>query len=161
MTQDHEHQPRNEWRKFGILAVILIGTIFVIALLRPLIFGHIVPAVIGNGLDAPPPVPVQVDSTPTEEPDSNGVTTTDEPVVEEVEEGDGETAVTPPEETTPSDEEPSTDEDGNIIYVVQPGDNLLAIAREYNVSSDDIMALNNLRNPNLLRAGDELRIPQN
>ncbi|MFO7682754.1 MAG: hypothetical protein R6X34_22175, partial [Chloroflexota bacterium] len=45
-TGGHEH--RNQWLKFGILALILFGTVVVIAMARPLIFGHVVPAVMGG-----------------------------------------------------------------------------------------------------------------
>ena len=44
--------PGGEWLRFGVMAVILIGTILVIMLLRPMIFGRIVPAIMGEGISA-------------------------------------------------------------------------------------------------------------
>jgi LysM repeat protein len=46
-----------------------------------------------------------------------------------------------------------------VVYVVQPGDTLSSLALEYDVSEADIMAANQLRNPDFLPAGLELVIP--
>ncbi len=45
------------------------------------------------------------------------------------------------------------------LYTVQAGDNLLAIAQQFNVTVQAIMAANNIANPDLLRVGDQLIIP--
>lgn len=45
-------------------------------------------------------------------------------------------------------------------YIVQKGDTLYAIARKYNISVNDLMAINNL-NSNLLSIGQQLVIPDN
>jgi murein DD-endopeptidase MepM/ murein hydrolase activator NlpD len=45
------------------------------------------------------------------------------------------------------------------VYIVQPGDTLSSIAARFNVSFPDLMAVNNLTNPNLLAAGQQLIIP--
>lgn len=45
------------------------------------------------------------------------------------------------------------------VYVVQPGDTMLAIATRYNVSVDTILAANNLSDPNFVFAGQRLVIP--
>lgn len=45
------------------------------------------------------------------------------------------------------------------IYVVQPGDTMLVIATRYNVSVDEILAANNLSDPNFVFAGQRLVIP--
>jgi murein DD-endopeptidase MepM/ murein hydrolase activator NlpD len=45
------------------------------------------------------------------------------------------------------------------IYIVQPGDSLSAIAARFNVSLNDLMAANNIENPNQLAAGQQLVIP--
>lgn len=55
-----------------------------------------------------------------------------------------------PETTGPVSEE---------IYVVQPGDTMLVIATQYNVSVDDILNANNLNDPNFVFAGQRLVIP--
>lgn len=44
------------------------------------------------------------------------------------------------------------------LYVVQPGDTLSQIAYEYGVSVEDLVRLNNIANPNLIYAGEVLRI---
>ncbi|MGC8857081.1 MAG: LysM peptidoglycan-binding domain-containing protein, partial [Anaerolineae bacterium] len=45
------------------------------------------------------------------------------------------------------------------VYIVQPGDTLSTIAARFNISVNDLMSANNLTNPNLLSAGQELVIP--
>lgn len=45
------------------------------------------------------------------------------------------------------------------IYVVQPGDNLLAIATRYSLTVDDLLRANNLTNPDFVFAGQRLVIP--
>jgi murein DD-endopeptidase MepM/ murein hydrolase activator NlpD len=45
------------------------------------------------------------------------------------------------------------------VYIVQPGDYLSTIAARFNVSLADLMTVNNLSNPNLLAAGQQLIIP--
>lgn len=46
-----------------------------------------------------------------------------------------------------------------IIHVVKAGDTLTGLALQYDVPVEEIMAANNLTNPNLLRVGAELIIP--
>ena len=50
-------------------------------------------------------------------------------------------------------------QEGYIIHVVAPGDNLTAIARSYNVSLSDLTTFNNINNPNVIRLGQQIRIP--
>lgn len=45
---------RGEWLKFGLLALVLLATVLIIALLRPYIFNTIIPAVLGEGQPAAP-----------------------------------------------------------------------------------------------------------
>ena len=156
-----------QWLKFGILAGILLIVVLVIALLRPLIFGDIVPAVMGGDgtveettavdetivEDVPetdaPLVPVddttETDSTvETEAPVDESVTETpvEEVVVDESVDDGGETAVS------------------TITYTVKPGDTIYSIAREHNVSPAAIVAANDLTDPNNILIGTELLIPQ-
>lgn len=58
-------------------------------------------------------------------------------------------ALPPP---TPTPAEP-------IQYRVQAGDTLGVIAEKFGVSTDELMAINNLSNPNLIRQGQPLIIP--
>lgn len=48
---------------------------------------------------------------------------------------------------------------GTIPYTVQPGDTLYSIARAYNTTISNIMRFNYLTDPNLIYAGQRLRIP--
>lgn len=43
--------------------------------------------------------------------------------------------------------------------MVQPGETLYGVARRFNVSPNDLMAANNITDPNMLRAGQSLTIP--
>lgn len=47
----------------------------------------------------------------------------------------------------------------DTVHVVQPGDSLFRIALQYGVTIDAIVAANNIVNPNLIIAGQELVIP--
>lgn len=169
----HEH--RNQWILFGILVGILIGTVLVIALLRPIIFNRIVPAVMGEFVT---PVPASVDETlpaenqtpadeeiPVDEPSNPEEASPQEnevfiPVASGDGSGDsvegagnetteGETAVTPPPAPEPT------------THTVQVGDNLTKISQQYGVSVQEIMAANNLTNADYISVGQILVIPTN
>ena len=45
------------------------------------------------------------------------------------------------------------------VYIVQPGDTLAQIANRFNVRIDDLITLNGIQDPDVLRVGQELRIP--
>ncbi len=47
----------------------------------------------------------------------------------------------------------------SISYIVQPGDSLYSIALRYGITLRELMQLNDLPNPNLIRVGDSLAIP--
>ena len=47
----------------------------------------------------------------------------------------------------------------HILYIVKRGNTLTQISREYNVSINSIVTLNSIRNPDLIFAGEILRIP--
>jgi hypothetical protein len=61
-------QTRGELIKFGILVLVLVGTVLIVALSRPLIFGHIVPAIMGEGLEQPPPAVEPTDTDTADDP---------------------------------------------------------------------------------------------
>ena len=46
-----------------------------------------------------------------------------------------------------------------IIYLVQPGDSLAAIALTFGIDSTELQRINGIVDPSVLRAGDELRVP--
>ncbi len=57
---------------------------------------------------------------------------------------------------TPTPVPPST---GEIVYVVQPGDNLFRISLKYNLLTSIVAAYNGIPNPNLIYVGQKIRIP--
>ena len=67
----------------------------------------------------------------------------------------GQQILIPSKDAIPPVEQPSGD---YLIYRVQSGDNLYAIARQYNTTVDELMRINNLSSI-LLSIGQELRIP--
>jgi stage VI sporulation protein D len=46
-------------------------------------------------------------------------------------------------------------------YTVQSGDTLSKIAKRFGVTVDAIVKANNIANPNLIKAGQVLKIPKN
>jgi LysM repeat protein len=71
------------------------------------------------------------------------------------------TATTVAEEETlprPTSSQPDTTAE-LTIHVVQSGDTISGLALQYDVPGEDIIAANNLENPNLLRVGMQLIIP--
>lgn len=57
------------------------------------------------------------------------------------------------------DPEPSYD-DGRMVHIVKKGDNLWTLARTYGVSLTDLIRANpQIKNPNLIYPGNEVRIP--
>ncbi len=51
------------------------------------------------------------------------------------------------------------DEGSGPIYIVQPGDTLSLIASRFNITLDELKSANNISDPNLLAAGQQLVIP--
>lgn len=51
-----------------------------------------------------------------------------------------------------------THEMGHVIYTIKRGDTLTDIAYRYGVSVESIAKLNDIKNPNLIFAGERLRI---
>ena len=54
----------------------------------------------------------------------------------------------------------STARPAEVLYSVRPGDTLDAIAKGYGVSSNELISVNKLGNPNLLNVNQRLKIPQ-
>lgn len=156
---DETEGTRGEWLKFGIVAVVLLFTVLIIALLRPLIFGKIIPAVLGEGQLVAPLVSSESEVETLKqdlEAEEDDAVIEEEDVVEE-------TAVSP---TDSAEEvaEPENPEDFPTAvpaqtHTVQPGETLTAIAQRYNVTVSDIVTANNITNPNRVNAGTELIIP--
>jgi LysM repeat protein len=145
---------RREYLKFGILTVILLVVVIVIALAQPLIFDRIVPAVMGGDgntavLDAPTPDQNSTDGAATAVPQDN---TQNLPII-----------------SAPGSNDSGTGGEGGAeeatavpaqIYVVQQGDTLNSIARQFNTTVEAIVAANNIQNPDALSVGVTLTIPQ-
>lgn len=149
---------RMEYLKFGILAVILLVIVVGVALAQPLIFDRIVPAVMGGdsstaGLDetSPADAPANQDTTAPEDntqnlpiisvPGSDGAGSDGAGTGGE---GGEEGATAVPAQT----------------YVVQQGDTLNSIARQFNTTVEAIVAANDIQNPDSLLVGETLIVPQ-
>ncbi|MBI3958116.1 MAG: LysM peptidoglycan-binding domain-containing protein [Chloroflexi bacterium] len=50
-------------------------------------------------------------------------------------------------------------QEGTVIHTVAPGEYLSSIARKYNVTVASLMAYNGIRDANLIRPGQQIRIP--
>ena len=57
------------------------------------------------------------------------------------------------------DSRTNADDEDYPIYIVQPGDNLDSIALEFGVDIDELIALNEIDNPNAIGVGTELILP--
>lgn len=158
---------RTELVKFGILAGILLLVVLFIAVARPLIFGRIVPAIMaGDGSPAVggeqpadgdntqnlPIITVPdggADDTMPGETGTGGQSQEGDAATEDQEQGDDTTTDTAAPTAVPGQ-----------IYVVQPGDTLNSIARQFNTTVDAVAAANHIENPDALLVGTTLTIPQ-
>ena len=50
-------------------------------------------------------------------------------------------------------------QDTDIIYQIKTGDTLWAISRRFHVTVSDLVRENHIKNPNLIYAGESLKIP--
>ncbi len=169
-----ENDTQGELIKFTLLAVILLGTALVIGLLRPYIFDKVIPAVLGEDQ------PAAAITAPDED---------SETLKPEVEEETGDTAddaengeaepelVADPDADSDVDAEDGNEEDEAVneepenpedfptavppskTHTVQPGENLTAIARQYGVTVQALVAANQISNPDRVTAGTVLTIP--
>ena len=73
-----------------------------------------------------------------------------------------EVATEEPKAEEPKVEEPKVEEPVKkepVVYVVKSGDVLWRIAKNYNMTYQEIATFNNLKNPNLILVGQKLLIP--
>ena len=63
-----------------------------------------------------------------------------------------------PQPTTPAQPKPTADAGGGIVHTVVTGDTLFGLSLEYNVSLDDIYALNGLNSQSILSIGQKIII---
>jgi LysM repeat protein len=54
---------------------------------------------------------------------------------------------------------PVAAQEGVVVHTVQPGETLSEIAAQYAVTAEEILALNDLDDPDAIVAGQQLRIP--
>jgi LysM repeat protein len=158
---------RGEWLKFGALILVFLGVVGAVALARPLVFEQMVPAFLGEFFAEPETLPAEAPAG--SETDAEADAEVDaEPTVEEEklsasEMDAGAEAAPGSANEMASDEEvvDLTAQPGeDLIHTVQAGENLTAIARNYGVSVEAILTLNEIENADRITAGDELRIPR-
>ena len=68
-------------------------------------------------------------------------------------------ALPPEPPPTPDTTQPQREIGTQLVYTIQPGDTLFSIARQFGVTLDDLVALNNIEDPDRINAGDQLFIP--
>ena len=59
----------------------------------------------------------------------------------------------------PTPAQPERELGTQLVYTIQPGDTLFSIARQFGVTLDDLVELNNIEDPDRINAGDQLFIP--
>lgn len=165
------HEQRNQWILFGILVGILLGVVLTIAVLRPLIFNRIVPAVMGDFLTPTPAVVEEGVTLDEEEPavepeptETNTETGENEIFIPAASSGNGEAEPVEEGVSEPVVEEtavPPAPTPEQRTHTVQVGDNLTKISQLYGVTVEEIMAANSLPNADLISVGQILIIPTN
>jgi len=153
-----DNEDRSEVIKFVLLVLVFLVIIIGVALARPFIFGHVIPAIMGANLTPTPAV--GVGGAGDETPETGGdvflpALTSDQAA----DESGSETAVDSTPEPTPETAVTVTPEP--VTHVVQPGETLTRIAQQYNVTTQALMEANNLQNPNYIQVGQILIIPTN
>lgn len=46
-----------------------------------------------------------------------------------------------------------------VYYTIKPGDSLFAISKKFNLNMAELMAINNITNPDKVNAGEVIRLP--
>lgn len=136
---------RGEMVKFLILVMVLVGAVFVIALLRPLIFERMVPSVLGWDQELePPPSPPGITSPAGQDAgETQPVIMTATPPAGENAAGNGGAPLPTPR-----------------VHEVQAGETLATIAVRYGISVEALVKTNAISNPHRIQAGDVLVIPE-
>lgn len=70
--------------------------------------------------------------------------------------GEVQTETPPPAEAEATEAPPAAEE---LVHIVRAGDNLYRIGLQYGFTIEELVAYNNLTNPNRLDVGQEIRIP--
>lgn len=156
-SEKHKNSRSGELWKFGVFAAIMLGAVLVVALLRPVIFSRIVPAVLGEGLPATPAGGEHDVFLPMNQSGA------EEAATPETIEGNSEATAVPQaaEEEGEMEAEPTAGATAvpPQTHTVQPGETLTAIAKEYGVTVQALIDANQIATPNRITAGTELIIP--
>lgn len=99
------------------------------------------------------PTPALVVTPDPNQPLPTDLTPTVDPAVQPGVEPTAETAPPPAEPT------PETSSTGEIIHIVQPGDNLYRIGLQYGFTYQELAIYNGITNPDRLEVGQQIRIP--
>jgi nucleoid-associated protein YgaU len=141
----------SEYRKFGVLVAAFVIVVLAVAVLRPLIFEHIIPAILGLGATLPAAEPptgpmAPLPPMPTALPPMAYPAPAD--------------PTAPPPEPTPTLASPTAVPPSEpATHTVQQGETLYQLAALYDVSVADLAAANGIDNPNQLAVGTVLIIP--
>lgn len=65
-----------------------------------------------------------------------------------------------PDEPEPTDPDATPDPSNDIVYIVQPGDNLFRIALNNGLTVEELAAYNKITDPERIEVGQQIRIPQ-
>lgn len=104
----------------------------------------------GDSTPTPTPTPT---STPTPTPTASPTSTPTSP-------SSPTPTLTPTPTSTPDDSTPTSEgKCAGFWYTVQPGDWIYALARQFGVTPEQILAANNLSDPDQLQPGQEICIP--
>ena len=143
---DSSHQQRHgpSPARVALPWILAAAVVLVLAAAGGLLTAYVV----ANLRAVPPPAAVLTPSpTPPATPSASPVAT---PTA---------SAGTPQPRRTPTPPPVVTPEPTPFVHVVQNGESITYIANLYGVTVGDILALNNIKNPNRIHPGDELLIP--
>lgn len=127
-----------EYIKFGVLVVILLGIVLFVAISQPIVFGRVVPAVLGVDLPRAELAAPEVSSPKLPPVEEEPIITKTEPEI-----GLGGSEVS----------------ESQSQHTVMAGESLEDIADSYGVSVQAIGAANHIVNPLQISAGTVLTIP--
>ncbi|MFT5195149.1 MAG: LysM repeat protein [Cellvibrionaceae bacterium] len=168
------NQGTYEWLKFIIFfAAIILITTLVIRVIAPLIFSDYVPSIIGLSEDnnesgavinSPPtseeaPLESEPETLESETDEESSESINTENINEDAASASEVEPLSTEESTSSKVEEPENLSVGDI-YTVQLGDTLTSIAAANQITIEQLISANNFTNPNQLKAGQKILIPE-
>ncbi|MEM8860888.1 MAG: LysM domain-containing protein [Chloroflexota bacterium] len=168
-----ESRGSTEWLKLIIfIGAILLVSYLAISVISPILFRDYVPGIMGleqssdsgEPIDSTSPSEIdEPDEADSEATNSNEESEPEESAVEEEnnQETSAETEPLPAEENQAAKvDEPAEESEPSVSpYIVQPGETLTSIAAAHGITVEELLAVNDLLNPNFLYAGQEINIP--